>query len=127
MLSCVHNGTQRPFMSRTYCLKTMGPQVRYRLPMNTSLLFERAFIALVSEMVEQKGLSHSDFGRLVFGETSGVRLWRWCRSNGGRTRRLMLGEAYAMADALGMDFPTLVWKLTKEIEEKGMMETDSPT
>lgn len=94
--------------------------------MEKNLLFERAFVTIVAEMVEQKGMSHSDFGRRVFGETSGVRLWRWCRSEENRGRRLMLGEAYAMAAALDTDFPSLVWKISKEAVERGLLETNRP-
>lgn len=84
--------------------------------------FERVFVELVAERVEDSGLSHSEFGRRVFGGgASGVRLWRSVRDHDGRGRKLTLGEAYRMAEALGTDFPSLVWNLCQAAKNRGML------
>lgn len=83
-------------------------------------MFERAYVALVAERVEAAGMSHSEFGRRVFGDESGSRLWRSCRDT-GRTRRLLLAEAHKMAEVLGTDYPTMVWEITREAHSRRMM------
>ncbi|EPR43155.1 hypothetical protein dsx2_2515 [Desulfovibrio sp. X2] len=87
--------------------------------------FERVFVALVAERVEDMGMSHAEFGRRVFGGgDSGVRLWRSVRDVDGRGRRLTIGEAYRMAEALGTDFPSLVWNLCQSARNRGMLPQD---
>jgi len=83
--------------------------------------FERVFITLIAERVEVSGMSHSEFGRRVFGDSSGVRLWRSCRDFEKRRRKLTLDEAYRMALALGTDFPTMVWNMVREAKARGML------
>lgn len=84
--------------------------------------FERVFITLIAERVEASGMSHSAFGRKVFGDSSGIRLWRSCRDFEKRRRKLTLDEAYRMAVALGTDFPTMVWNMVCEAKARGMLE-----
>ena len=84
--------------------------------------FERIFITLVAERVEACGMSHSEFGRQVFGDSSGVRLWRSCRDFEKRRRKLTLDEAYQMAIVLGTDFPTMIWNMVCEAKARGMLE-----
>jgi len=86
--------------------------------------FEQVFIKLVAERVEDAGLSHSAFGKRVFGEASGVRLWRACRDMEKRRRKLTLDEAYRMAEALGTDFPTMVWNIAQAARSRGMISDD---
>lgn len=89
--------------------------------MKTAEAYEKAFVSLVAERVEDLGMSHSEFGRRVFGSTAGVRLWRSCRDFKSRRRKLTLGEAYLMAEALGTDFPSLVWNLTQAAKNRGLL------
>jgi hypothetical protein len=83
--------------------------------------FERVFITLIAERVEASPLSHSEFGRRVFGAASGIRLWRSCRDFEKRRRKLTLDEAYRMADVLGTDFPTMLWNMVQEAKARGML------
>ncbi|MDR3044031.1 MAG: hypothetical protein LBU75_07175 [Desulfovibrio sp.] len=88
--------------------------------MENSIAFERALVALVAERVENSDLSHSEFGRRIFGEESGSRLWRSCR-DATRPRRILLAEAHRMAELLGMDFPTMIWQFTQEAKARGLI------
>jgi len=89
--------------------------------MSTPELYEQAFIKLIAERVEDIGMSHSEFGKLVFGKAGGVRIWRSCRDIEGRGRSLTLAEAYRIAEVLGSDFPCLVWNLTMAAKNRGML------
>lgn len=88
-------------------------------PPDAAIRFERAFVALVAERVEQAGMSHSEFGRRVFGSEHGSRLWRTAREP-ARARKIILAEAYRMAEVLGTDLPTLLWQISREAEARGM-------
>lgn len=94
-----------------------GHFIRYKEGMKTSSEFERDFIVLVTERVEDLGMSQSEFGKKVFGEASGDRLWRATRSP-SRKRGLSLGAAVTMAEALGTDFPSLVWHVTQAAKNR---------
>jgi len=83
--------------------------------------FERVFITLMIERIEDCGMSHAEFGKKVFGETSGVRLWRSCRDFEKRRRKLTLEESYRMAAVLGTDFPTMVWNMVQAAKARGMI------
>lgn len=85
--------------------------------MEKSVAFERAFVALLAERVESSGMSHSEFGRRVFGEDSGSRTWRSTRDP-ERARKITLAEVHLAANVLGLDFPTMVWQFTQEIRAK---------
>ncbi len=103
----------------------LGQNVPYIDAMNKADIFERAFVTLIAERVEDLGMPHSEFGRRVFGETAGARLWRSCRGSEQRpARKVTLGEAYRMAEALGTDFPSLVWNLSQAAKNRGMLTED---
>ena len=72
---------------------------------NTTHSFGRHFVSVVAARVEASGISHSEFGRRVFGASDGGRTWRAVRDpkGSGKPRVLLLDEAYAMARALDMD------------------------
>ena len=78
---------------------------------NTTHSFGRHFVSVVAARVEASGISHSEFGRRVFGASDGGRTWRAVRDpkGSGKPRVLLLDEAYALAGALDMDFPSLIW------------------
>ncbi|XPV75163.1 MAG: hypothetical protein ACNI27_11020 [Desulfovibrio sp.] len=80
------------------------------------LEFERQFVQLVAEHVEASEMTHADFGRRAFG-SEGPRMWRKIRDpqNAGSPRKLTLAEAYQIADALGVEFPTLVWQIHQRV------------
>lgn len=71
---------------------------------------ERNFVAHITAMVEEKGFNHSEFGKYVFGETSGVRIWRSTRDN-TRQRFITMSEAVRMAEYLKEDLSSLIWKI----------------
>lgn len=89
---------------------------------NTTHSFGRHFVSVVAARVEALGISHSEFGRRVFGASDGGRTWRAVRDpkGSGKPRVLLLDEAYAMARALDMDFPSLIWTVFQSFlqEEK---------
>ena len=72
---------------------------------NTTHSFGRHFVSVVAARVEASGISHSEFGRRVFGASDGGRTWRAVRDpkGSGKPRVLLLDEAYTMARALDMD------------------------
>ena len=82
--------------------------------------FERFFIELVTSMYQKNGLSHSDFGRAVFGEKSGVRIWGGVRS-AKRERDITLAEVLKMAKALNVELPTLIFKTYERAKEKDIL------
>ncbi|ABM29791.1 hypothetical protein Dvul_2780 [Nitratidesulfovibrio vulgaris DP4] len=88
--------------------------------MDKSTHFERALVALIAEQVEQRGMSHSEFGRAIFGQEHGPRLWRTARDP-KRARKITIAEAYRMAETLGTDLPTLLWRITQDATTRGMM------
>lgn len=88
--------------------------------MNTEL-FERAYVTIVAERVDASEMSQSEFGRRVFGETSGVRLWRLCRAE-KRTRSITLAESLRMAETLGQDFAAFIWQVRQEASVRGMLD-----
>lgn len=83
--------------------------------------FERAYVAIVAERVEAKNMSHSEFGKHIFGETSGVRLWRLCKAK-ERTRSVTLAESMRMAEVLGEDFAAFIWQVRQEAVARGMIK-----
>lgn len=85
--------------------------------MKKSEVFEKLFIEVMAERVEAAKMSHSEFGRRVFGEESGARAWRATREK-NRKRGLGIGEAYMMAEALDMEFPALMWEVMQEIKNR---------
>ena len=82
--------------------------------------FERAYVAICAERVDALNMSHSEFGRQVFGETSGVRLWRLCRAD-KRTRSVTLAESMRMAEVLGQDFAAFIWQVRQEASARGLI------
>lgn len=83
-------------------------------------IFEDFFVEEITRRVEESKLSHSEFGRLVFGTDSGPRAWRATREK-ERKRRISIGEALMMAEVLGLELPALVWEITQKAESKGIL------
>ena len=88
---------------------------------NTTHSFGRHFVSVVAARVEALGISHSEFGRRVFGTPDGARTWRAVRDpkGTGKPRVLLLDEAYAMARALDTDFPGLIWSVFQSFPQEG--------
>lgn len=82
--------------------------------------FEIFFVDSIAERLVAMGMSHNEFGRLVFGEADGGRLWRSVRDpqNTGKRRKLSLGETYTIAEVLGTDLPSLMWQVAQAITAK---------
>lgn len=98
----------------------VGEFFLYISDMKTSEIFEEFFIAAVIERVESASFSHSEFGRRVFGSESGARLWRAVREK-ERKRAVSIGEAYAMAEALGIELPALIWEILQAAKARGIL------
>lgn len=81
--------------------------------MNKPTTFERDFVAHITAMVDSREITHSDFGKYVFGEVSGVRIWRYVREE-KRQRFVTLSEAQKMAEYFREDLSGLI----KKIEQK---------
>lgn len=96
---------------------TLGYYFLYDAKMKNGDSFEKAVVTLLEERVDARGMSQSDFARLIFKGDS-VRLWRLCRAKKGRRRRLSMGEAYSAAEALGEDFATLMWGFVQESRKR---------
>ena len=88
--------------------------------MEKQVLFEKAFILLLAEKVEEFEIPHAEFGRMVFGEEIGPRTWRKVRHD-PKPRRMTIAEVYKAAEVLGKDFPSLAWELEKEAEKRGLL------
>lgn len=104
-------------MSRQISPLRIGCIALYSGFMKKSELLENLFVEAMARRVEAAGMSHSEFGRRVFGEDSGARAWRATREK-ERKRGLGIGEAYMMAEALDVEFPTLVWEVMQEIKDR---------
>lgn len=81
--------------------------------------FERFFVEAVSQRLEKLGMSHREFGMRLLGE-NGARLWLRVRNpnNSDKPRKLTLEEACRIAEILGEDFPSLVWKISQEMDKQ---------
>lgn len=88
--------------------------------MENTLDFEKIFVDHISGMLQEKGISHNEFGKLVFGETDGGRLWRSIRDpqNSGKRRKVTINEAYTMATVLGTDLPYIMWQISQILNAK---------
>lgn len=75
-------------------------------------IFQLFFVHEVAKMAQDAGLSHSEFGRLVFGETSGSRIWRTARDL-SRRRAISVADCYTIADVLQVDLPSMIWQITQ--------------
>ena len=78
--------------------------------------FETFFVELTCEIIEERGLTHSEFGRNVFGENDGPRIWRSVRNaTGNKSRRkLSLQEAYMISDTLNKNLFLTAWQNTQQ-------------
>lgn len=85
----------------------------YTLTMEKPNTFERDFVAHITAMVEGRDIKHTDFGKYVFGELSGVRIWRYVRDE-KRQRFITLSEAERMAEYFREDLSSLI----KKVEQK---------
>lgn len=95
-----------------------GIDFRYVEIMETQHPFEIAFVDYVASRVESSEMSHSEFGRRVLGEKSGSRLWRCCRHGTPQRRFISVSEAHVMAEILGEEFPSLIWKISQWLDER---------
>jgi len=89
--------------------------------MQNSDRFERKFLEVVSEMVLQKGLNHSQFANIVFNDTSNAAgKWRRMRNawatNAARPQGVQLSDARRMASALGKTLSELVFTVEQRIK-----------
>lgn len=78
--------------------------------------FETHFIKLTCNIIEERGITHSEFGRKVFGENDGPRIWRSVRSTSSKTkhRKLSLQEAYIMSATLNKNLLLAAWQTTQQ-------------
>jgi len=118
--SCRKGRVFYPPMSSANHPLTGGGNSPYTSTMKKDALFESLFIEAVAEQIDDSDLSHSEFGRAVFGNASGDRLWRSCRGE-KRKRTVSIGEAYVMAEALGVDLPTLLWRIIQAKTSQGKL------
>ena len=88
--------------------------------MENTQSFERIIIMMAEAMLDESGQKHAPFGRAVFGESNGARLWRMTRGD-LKERRLSVNEAKSMADYFEMDFPTFIWKAHQWGRDKGLI------
>ncbi len=107
-------------MSTEIIPTSVGETLLYTEVMKKAEQFEQFFVEAIEARVESSSLSHSEFGRRVFESDSGPRLWRAAREQ-GRKRGLSVGEAYLMAEALGIEFPALIWEIVQEAKHKGIL------
>ena len=73
---------------------------------NTTHSFGRHFVSVVAARVEASGISHSEFGRRVFGASDGGRTWRAVRDPKGSGK------------PLDMDFPSLIWTVFQSFPQE---------
>ena len=66
---------------------------------NTTHSFGRHFVSVVAARVEASGISHSEFGRRVFGASDGGRTWRAVRDpKGSGSLRNGPGTGYGLSE-----------------------------
>lgn len=112
-------------------IKAEAPKIETTLPpdapvalgeeMSLAESFQLFFVYEVSRMASERGFSHSEFGRRVFGEHSGSRIWRVARQL-GRGRSISLVDCYNMAEVLEVDLPSLLWKTTQRANAESLAE-----
>jgi hypothetical protein len=82
--------------------------------------FERKFIETVCELILLKGINHTKFAKLVYGDVEhSVVKWRRTRNTVGRTGRpqkLPMADAWAMAMALDKSFSELCFTVEQKIK-----------
>lgn len=80
-------------------------------------LFERKYIEHIADMLDKSGVSYSDFARKVFpdqGNPEGK--WRRLRNGHmGKFPSLGVADAVRMSEALGENYPSLVWQVSQLI------------
>lgn len=78
--------------------------------------FERCFVELVTEMAEQQGMNHSQFAKKAFGDTSSaISRWRKIRNmSASKPQSVTIVDALQMAAALGMDLPSLTFRVDQQ-------------
>lgn len=92
--------------------------------MSNGIEFERQIIGYAIKELEQQKMSHSAFARLLWPEDAKESdyavLSRWRRMRNGYTdgipQRITVETAYNIAQALGYDFPTFIWKVAMHSE-----------
>ncbi|GAB6177938.1 hypothetical protein JCM16814_28290 [Desulfobaculum senezii] len=83
--------------------------------------FERKFIQVVSELVLDSGMNHSDFAKIALKDMGGpVAKWRRMRnawkSSEGRPQRIYQADAVRMAEALGKSYAELCFIVEQRLK-----------
>ncbi len=78
--------------------------------------FERCLVHTIIEMAEARFKNHSDFARAVWSGSSAVTRWRQIRNiSGKRPQSLTIEDAFALAKAVGQEFPSLCFIVDQKI------------
>lgn len=84
-----------------------------------SYMFERMFFLTVWKTCEEGGMSQKEFARRVFKESAdpGRKMQSMLKiqPQTGLPQRLLLSDAYAMAELVGLDFPTLAYQIRSRL------------
>ena len=84
-------------------------------------VFERCFVRLAEQMAEDRKMTHSDLARAAFGQEveSPVNKWRRIRNKSKlKPQYLNIVEAIRVAQALGVDFPSLCWRVAEQTKHE---------
>jgi hypothetical protein len=87
-------------------------------------LLMEAFVGVVDETAEEKGLKKSEFAQKVWPESSpraASSRWQTMRTvatNTGRPQGVLISDAQRMAEVLGQDLPYLFLRATLKAKEK---------
>lgn len=90
---------------------------------------ERAFIEIIERMLREKGMSKKEFASQIWSDIESPES-KWQRiangSKDGKPQKITLDEAAAMAVALGVDLPYMVYLVSqavKRVEHNGHYPT----
>lgn len=101
-------------------LRERGSGNLYNESMENSKSFEKALVQIVAEMITLRGFKHSAFGRFVFGEKSGARLWRVARE-ADRGRVITVDETVLMADFFHEDYVSFMRTVYQQAKSRKMI------
>ncbi len=83
--------------------------------------FERMFVQVVVEIIQAKGMNHSQFAKLAMPDTvNAVAKWRRMRnvSPSGEPQKLSLIDSLNMAKVLDKKYSELCWAVEQRLKAK---------
>ncbi|XPV77717.1 MAG: hypothetical protein ACNI27_07300 [Desulfovibrio sp.] len=84
----------------------------------------RLYVEVIADLAEEQGLNHSQLAKIAFGDSqSSIVRWRKIRSSSGASKpqSLTVEDSILLADALGMDFSSLAFRVSETYKMRAKM------